>query len=95
MSMSNTKEVNDTLDRLARENAELSGLALATSVILTQLLQTLCQRELNPQNAATKIKANACDAVEAYNGQLDASVKARALEAVKQYEEQIRSVLPI
>lgn len=85
----------DAIARLTRENAELSGLALATGVILTQLLQTICSRELNPQGAATKIMTNARDAIEGFTktGDHDPVMKARALEAVKQYETQIRSVL--
>lgn len=97
--MSKSKDLNEALARLEREYAELSGRALATNVILTQLLQTICQRELNPQGAATKIKASANEALEAFaspaSGQLDAVVKESALDTVKQYEEQIRSVLPI
>jgi hypothetical protein len=97
--MTNINDLNEEIDRLARENAELSGWALATGVILTQLLQTICQRELNPQNAATKIKSNAHEAVEAFTagvpGKLDPLMKSYALDAVKHYEEQIRSVLPI
>lgn len=97
--MTNTNELNEAIDRLQRENAELSGWALATGVILTQLLQTICQRELNPQGAATKIQANAHEAVEAFTSgvpkQLDPLMKSYALDAVKHYEEQIRSVLPI
>jgi hypothetical protein len=92
------KDINAALDRLARENAELSGLALATGVILTQLLQAMCLRELNPQAAATRIITNAQKAIGAFKpedaGPLDAVMKTRALQAVKQYEDQIRSVLP-
>jgi len=97
--MPESKDVNEALDRLARENAELSGLTLATGVILTQLLQTICLREMNPQGAATKIIANAEKAIEGFKpeeaGPNDAFMKARALEAVKQYERQLRSVLPV
>jgi hypothetical protein len=93
------KDIHAALDRLARENAELNGLSLATGVILTQLLQTMCLRELNPQAAATKIISNAQKAIEGFKpeeaGPLDAVMKARALQGVKQYEDQIRSVLPI
>jgi hypothetical protein len=96
--MSDPKDLNDAIDRLARENAELNGLALDTGVILTQLLQTMCLRELNPQRAATQIITNAQKAIEGFKpehaGSLDAVMKARALQGVKQYEEQIRSVLP-
>jgi hypothetical protein len=97
--MNDAKDLNEVIDRLARENAELSGWALATGVILTQLLQTICQRELNPQGAATKIRANAQEAVRAFTpmvpGERDELMKAHALDAVEQYEERIRSVLPI
>jgi hypothetical protein len=85
----------DAIARLQRENAELSGLALATGVILTQLLQTICAREMNPQGVTTKIMTNARDAIEGFTatGQHDPVMKARALEAVNQYEVQLRSVL--
>ena len=57
--MSEPKDINEALDRLARENAELRGLVLATGVILTQLLQSMTLRELNPQAGATRIVTNA------------------------------------
>jgi hypothetical protein len=96
--MSEDKDVQAALDRLTRENAELNGLALATGVILTQLLQSMTLRELNPQAAATRIVTNAQKAIEGFRPEearpLDAVMKARALAAVKQYEDQLRSVLP-
>jgi hypothetical protein len=96
--MTDTKDIQDALDRLTRENAELNGLVLATGVILTQLLQSMCLRELNPQAAATRIVTNAQEAIEGFKPEearpLDAVMKARALAAVKQYEDQLRSVLP-
>jgi len=96
--MADSKDITEALDALARENAELSGLALATGVILTQLLQTICLRELNPQRAASQIVSKAEKAIEGFKpevaGKHDAAMKARALQAVKQYEEQLRSVLP-
>jgi hypothetical protein len=96
--MSDSQDVNEALDRLARENAELRGLALATGVILTQLLQSMTLRELNPQAAATRIVTSAERAIEGFKpagGEpLDEVMKSRALEAVKQYEDQLRSVLP-
>jgi hypothetical protein len=96
--MSDPQDVNEALDRIARENSELSGLALATGVILTQLLQKICLSELNPQGAATKIITNAEQAIEGFKLEEsrphDAVMKARALQAVKQYEKQLRSVLP-
>jgi hypothetical protein len=97
--MRSSKDVNETLDRLKRENAELSGLALATGVILTQLLQTMTMRELNPQRVATKIISNAAEAIEEFEPReqeaLDAAMRESALKAVKQYEQQLRSVLPV
>ena len=96
--MTEAKDINAALEALARENAELRGLALATGVILTQLLQSMTLRELNPQAAATRIVTNAQKAIEGFKpagaGPLGGVMKARALEAVKQYEEQLRSVLP-
>lgn len=82
---------------LKRENAELAGLALATGVILTQLLQTNCKRELNPQAAAGRIMTNAREAIAGFTTQhpTDPVTTQRALDAVKQYEDQIRSVLAV
>jgi len=94
--MADTTDTTEALNQLKRETAELSGLALATGVILTQLLQSMCKRELNPQQAATSVMANAREAIEAFTAQSGASnpvMKARALDAVSQYETQIRSVL--
>jgi hypothetical protein len=92
-------DLNGELQRLMRENAELSGLAFATGIILTQLLQTMTMRELNPQNAATKIISNAEQAIAGFEpGQaeaLNAALKDMALKAVKHYETQLRSVLPV
>ena len=97
--MPQSDDMKDALERLARENADLRGLALATGVILTQLLQTMTLRELNPQGAATKIITNAEKAIEGFKPEgaepLDTVMKARALQAVKQYETQLRSVLPV
>ncbi|HUJ36552.1 MAG TPA: hypothetical protein VLW88_02615 [Hyphomicrobium sp.] len=97
--MSDSKDVHAAIERLERENAELSGLILATGVILTQLLQSMTLRELNPQRAATQIITSAQKAIEGFKpehaGPLDAVMKARALQGVKQYEQQLRSVLPI
>ena len=97
--MSDSKDVHAAIERLEHENAELSGLILATGVILTQLLQAMTLRELNPQGAATKIVTNAQKAVEGFKPEvaspLDAVMKARALQGIKQFEQQLRSVLPI
>jgi hypothetical protein len=72
---------------------------LATGVILTQLLQTMTLRDLNPQAAATRVITNAQKAIEGFKpepaGPLDGVMKARALQGVKQYEDQLRSVLPV
>jgi hypothetical protein len=97
--MTDTQDIHAALERLARENAELNGLVLATGVILTQLLQTMTLRELNPQAAATRVITNAQKAIEGFRpepaGPLDGVMKARALQGVKQYEDQLRSVLPV
>jgi hypothetical protein len=96
--MSDTKDLKDTIDRLTRENAQLSGLALATGVLLTQLLQSNLKRELNPWKAATKMLDEARAAIEGFQPETaveqDPAMKQRALDALNQYEEQIRSVLP-
>lgn len=85
------------LAALKRENAELGGLALATGIILTQLLQTSCKREMNPQAAAGRIMSAAREGVEGFAAATGADpvLKERALAAVAQYEEQIRSVLAV
>jgi hypothetical protein len=88
----------DEIAELKRQVSELSGLSLATGVILTQLLQSMTLKELSPQRAATKIITNAREAVEGFTsmpGHNDPVMKERALAAVEQYETQIRSVLPI
>jgi hypothetical protein len=88
-----TAEIAD----LKRQNGELAGLALATGVILTQLLQANCKRELNPQGAATRIMENAREAIGGYSKATNADpvLTKRALEAVQQYEDQIKSVLAV
>ena len=96
--MSELNDLHAAVERLSRENAELNGLILATGVILTQLLQQMTLRELNPQAGATRIVTNAQRAIEAFRpeqgGPLASVTKDRALAAVKQYEDQLRSVLP-
>ena len=94
--MTDVQKVDEEIAKLKRENAELSGLALATGVILTQLLQTICKRELNPQSAAGRIMANARED-EGFTTATNADpvMKQRALEAVAQCQEQIRSVLAV
>ncbi len=96
--MSDNKDTQAAIERLQRENAELNGLILATGVILTQLLQQMTLRELNPQAGATRIVTNAQKAIEAFRpdqgGPFATVMKDRALAAVKQYEDQLRSVLP-
>lgn len=93
--MSESTNTEKTLADLKREVAELSGLSLATGVILTQLLQKIASREMNPQGAAGQIVNNARTAIEGFTASQnsDPVMKARALEAVQQYEDQIRSVL--
>ena len=95
--MADMKDTEKAITDLKREIAELKGLSLATGVILTQLLQKITLRELNPQSAATTIVNNARQAIEGFTAAhgADPVMKARALDAVKQYEDQIRSVLPI
>lgn len=95
--MAETQNSDETIARLKHEVAELSGLALATGIILTQLLQTSCMRELNPQGAASKIIDNAREGVNAFAKMKgsDPVMKERALKAVDQYEDQIRSVLRV
>jgi hypothetical protein len=90
-------DVNMEIAALKREIQELSGLSLATGVILTQLLQKTVSREMNPQAAATTIVTNARAAIEGFttHAKSDPVMKARAFEAVEQFEDQIRSVLPI
>lgn len=91
------KDAEATITALKRENAELSGMVLATGIILTQLLQANCKRELNPQGAATRIMTSAREGIEAYAAAAnsDPVMKDRALKAVQQYEDQIRSVLAV
>ncbi len=97
--MTEISEIKQAIERLERENAELRGLSLATGVILTQLLQTMTLRELSPQGAATKTITNAQKAIESFEPDksepLGEVTKARALKAVEQYEDQLRSVLPV
>lgn len=93
-----TDQTNE-IEALKREVAELSGLALATGVLLTQLLQANLKRELNPWQAATKMLTDARSAIEGFNpettGERDPAMKQRALDALTQYEQQLRSVLPV
>lgn len=90
-------DTNKIIEDLQRQNAELSGMMLATGVILTQLLQNICKRELNPQAAAGRIMQTAREGVEGFAKETNADpkMKKRALDAVQQYEEQIRSVLAV
>jgi hypothetical protein len=95
--MADTADTNTEIADLKRQVIELSGLSLATGVILTQLLQKIVSREMSPQNATTQIVNNAREAIEAFatENEVDPAMKSRAIEAVRQYEDQIRSVLPI
>ena len=96
--MSTAPDLNETIDRLTRENAQLSGLVLATGVLLTQLLQSNLKRELNPWKSATKMLDEARTAIEGFKpetaGEQNPAMKERALEALAQYDEQIKAVLP-
>jgi hypothetical protein len=96
--MTDLNDANETIAQLKKEVAELSGLALATGVILTQLLQSDLKREMNPWKSATKMLDEARSAIESFQpdtaGEREPAMKTRALEALKQYEEQIKSVLP-
>lgn len=96
--MSDDKALHEKVERLTRDNAELSGLVLATGVLLTQLLQNDLKRELSPWKAAQKLMNEARTAIEGFNpnspGEQDPAMKTRALEALKQYQDQIESVLP-
>ncbi len=95
--MADSNDTNAEIAALKQEVAELGGLALATGVILTQLLQKTCMREMNPQGSAGEIVDNARKGIEAFaqEKQADPVLKKRALEAVQQYEDQIRSVLRV
>lgn len=88
----------EAIERLTHENAQLSGLVLATGVLLTQLLQAMLKRELNPWKSATKMLDDAKSAIEGFTpetaGERDPVMKERALDALRQYEAQIKSVLP-
>lgn len=87
------------LDKLAQENARLEGEILATGVILAQLLQSMCKQQMNPYAFATKIMKDAQTAVAAFQPEPSlahsGTVKQSALDTVKRYDEQIRSVLPV
>lgn len=93
--MADSDTLKAEIEALKKETQELNGLTLATGVILTQLLQRICARELNPQQAAGKIMETAREGIEGFAKQTNAGevMKGRALEAVEQYEEQIRSAL--
>lgn len=95
--MSDVNALKSQIENLKRENNELSGMMLATGVILTQLLQAQCRRELNPQAAAGRIMQTAREGIEGFATATNADprLKTRALEAVQQYEDQIRSVLAV
>ena len=97
--MADSKDTNAEIAHLKREIAELSGLVLATGVLLTQLLQSNLKRELNPWKAATKMMDEARSAIEGFSpettGERDPAMKQRALDALTQYETQLKSVLPV
>lgn len=95
--MADAKNTNEEIAELKREVAELSGMALATGIILTQLLQRSCKRELDPQGVAGKIMDTAREGIAGFSKETNADpvTTKRALAAVDQYEEQIRSVLRV
>lgn len=92
-------EVKAAIARLEQENARVRGENLATGVILAQLLQTMCKQQMSPYAFATKIMKDASDAVAAFKPDEalphEAAMKQSALDTVKHYDEQIRSVLPV
>lgn len=97
--MQDSTNATDALRDLARENARLRGEILATGVLLAQLLQSICRTQLNPHAFATKIMKDATGAVEAFKPNdgvpNEDIVKTSALETIRHYDDQIRSVLPI
>lgn len=97
--MTNSTDANAEIEALKREVAQLSGLVLATGVLFTQLLQSNLKRELNPWNAATKMLTDARTAIQGFSpettGERDPAMKQRALDALDQYEQQLRTVLPV
>ena len=84
---------------MALENAKLRGEILATGIILAQLLQSISRTQLNPHGFVTRIMQQAQDAVADFKpegAKEHAQItKDRALQIVKHYEEQLRSVLPV
>lgn len=97
--MSEIKELNDKIHEMDVENSKLRGEILATGIILAQLLQSISRTQLNPHGFVTKIMQNAQEAVKEFkpNGDTEKAknTKERALQIVKFYEEQLRSVLPV
>ena len=95
--MTDLTHLTAQIDKLKRQNEELSGLSLATGVLLTQLLQSNGKRELTQHSAATRIMGNAREAIEGFASTTDADpvMKKSALDAVQQYEDQIKSVLAV
>jgi len=97
--MDHPLSTSQALERLARENAELRGDILATGVILAQMLQSICKTQLNPHAFATKIMKDAREAVEGFKPDeaehCPGVMKAHALETIRRYDEQIKSVLPV
>lgn len=97
--MAETKEIKDTLHNMLRENAILRGEILATGIILAQLLQSISRTQLNPHGFVTRIMQHAQDAVSEFKPEGDQEhaqlTKERALQIVKHYEDQLRSVLPV
>lgn len=97
--MAEPANVTTQIARLEQENAKLRGEILATGVLLAQLLQSICKTQLNPHGFANRIMKDAQDAVEAFkpdsHPETDGLCKQSALETIRHYDQQIRSVLPI
>ena len=95
--MADQQDLEKTVAELKSEVLELSGMMLATGIILTQMLQTMTARELNPHGSLDKLVENAKAGIQSFSTQTsaDPALTERALTAVKQYEDQIRSVLRI
>lgn len=98
--MASPIELAEEFKKLAEDNARLRGESLATGIILAQMLQSIARKELNPHGFVTKIMEKATKGVEAFDEpgaspERKAIAKEAALNTVKSYEQQIRSVLPI
>lgn len=97
--MAECKETAEQLKEIEADNARLRGEVLASGVLLAQLLQSIAKSQLNPHAFVTRISSQAQEAVAGVKppGTPDeqAAIKAAAVDTIKNYEEQIRSILPI